>query len=253
MTYEEQLAIGVDQTKIFLGYGYDVNDYLHIRQPTVGEVVEYGETRFMSDITPFITNPTQYRVPLWRAHIDWCTISDYKLFLMLVGDVAKDISQLLFGGFDFGALRMVSIDATGDIVLCNKDNVVVIDESTYTRLSEFMRQMMLRHPKVEVTKNKLAKKLMIEDDQNKMRRIKDEDKPHPHFLPLIRAAVNHPGFKYNTQQVKNVGINEFLLSVKQLQLYQEATAIQQGQYSGMLDTSKIKNLEKLTNWLRPDI
>lgn len=61
--------------------------------------------------------------------------------------------------------------------------------------------------------------------------------------------VNHPGFKYKLQELKEVGIVQFMDSVKRLQLYENTTALMSGVYSGMLDSSKM-NLSKELNWLK---
>ena len=61
--------------------------------------------------------------------------------------------------------------------------------------------------------------------------------------------LNHPGFKYKKDELKEVGIVEFMDSVKRLQTYESVTALMSGMYSGMLDTSKL-NLKEELNWMR---
>ena len=60
--------------------------------------------------------------------------------------------------------------------------------------------------------------------------------------------VNHPGFKYKLQELKDVNIIQFMDSVQRLQLYENTTALLKGIYSGMVDSSKIK--QKDLNWLK---
>ena len=61
--------------------------------------------------------------------------------------------------------------------------------------------------------------------------------------------VNHPGFKYKKNELKEVGIVEFMDSVKRLQTYENTVALLRGMYSGMIDASKINKEE--FNWTRP--
>jgi hypothetical protein len=56
---------------------------------------------------------------------------------------------------------------------------------------------------------------------------------------IISACVNHPGFKYKLDELKQVGVCEFYDSVKRLQVYEASTALLKGMYSGMIDSSKI--------------
>ena len=60
--------------------------------------------------------------------------------------------------------------------------------------------------------------------------------------------VNHPGFKYKTNELKEIGIVQFMDSVKRLQTYENATALIKGSYSGFVDTSKID--KEQFNWLK---
>ena len=59
----------------------------------------------------------------------------------------------------------------------------------------------------------------------------------------------NPGFKYKKTELRNVGIFEFMDSVRRLQVYESTTSLMSGMYSGMLDTSKLK-LDKELNWAR---
>ena len=61
--------------------------------------------------------------------------------------------------------------------------------------------------------------------------------------------LNHPGFKYKKSELKEVGIVEFMDSVKRLQTYESVMALMSGMYSGMIDTKKLDLKEEL-NWMR---
>ena len=67
---------------------------------------------------------------------------------------------------------------------------------------------------------------------------------------LISAMVNSPGFKYNHEQVWDMKIYAFMDSVKRIGKIKESDLILQSGYSGFgIDLSKLKNKEKITNWL----
>ena len=71
---------------------------------------------------------------------------------------------------------------------------------------------------------------------------KDEDK-HSNLLSLISACVNHPGFKYKLQELREVGLYQFMDSVKRLQIYESSRALLNGLYCGFSDLSKINKNE----------
>jgi hypothetical protein len=68
------------------------------------------------------------------------------------------------------------------------------------------------------------------------------------LLSLVSACVNHPGFKYKLQELREVGICQFMDSVQRLQVYESSTALLKGMYSGFVDGKKISN--DSYNWMR---
>jgi len=67
-------------------------------------------------------------------------------------------------------------------------------------------------------------------------------------MSLISACINHPGFKYKLQELKDVGICQFMDSVQRLQVYESSTALLHGMMGGFVDSSKIKSDDY--NWMR---
>ena len=60
--------------------------------------------------------------------------------------------------------------------------------------------------------------------------------------------MRYPGFKYKSNELKECSIYEFLDTVQGSQIYTQSTALLQGMYSGMIDTSKINKKE--FDWMR---
>lgn len=71
------------------------------------------------------------------------------------------------------------------------------------------------------------------------------------LMPLVSAMMRYPGFKYKSNELEKISIYEFLDTVRGSQIYVASTALLQGSYSGMIDTSKIPKKE--FDWMRsPD-
>ena len=104
-------------------------------------------------------------------------------------------------------------------------------------IAEYIRALLNIHPKVEKAKGKTAKKWMIDEDRINM--AQKEDKNNSILLPLVSACINHPGFKYKLQELREVGIYEFMDSVQRLQIYESTRALIGGSYSGFADMSKV--------------
>ena len=249
-----------DELKMYYEIPFEVNDYITIYQPKIGQIMDFGDVRFYEGIQPFLCNPTSYRLPLWDKGIDWNKIDDFDLFIMLYNNMDKECVSLLFKDFDFSelfpvkdpetgrkALSYVEFDSFGNIISENE----VINEETYLLMAEYIRTMFNQHPKVEKAKGKTTKQSIIDEDRMNLEYQMKQNNgvKHSILLPLISSMVNHPGFKYKKKELVDVGIVEFMDSVQRIPVHESAIALISGVYSGMIDTSKI-NIAKETNWLR---
>ena len=123
-------------------------------------------------------------------------------------------------------------------MLDSNEQDYLIDESIYQILSLYIKSMFNIFPKVEKARGKATKESMIWEDQMNFDLHKN-DKYKSTLLPLISSCLNHPGFKYKKNELREVGIVEFMDSVQRLQVYESSTALLKGIYSGFIDASKI--------------
>ncbi len=249
---EKRYEFSFDELQMYYGLDYKIDDQITIKQPTMGDIIEFGEHKVFSSIMPFVSNPTTYRLQLWDMGIDWNKISDYELFLTLIQGSNKEDTSLIFGDIDFSSLQPYMNQSNNEIVLMNQDQTLIIDEYKYMHMREYIRLMFNQYPKVEKAKGRATKEAIIDEERMKLlneQRLNKNKKNKSIYLPLISAMVNHPGFKYKKNELKEVGIVEFMDSVKRLQVYESTVALMSGIYSGFCDTSKM-NLSKDLNWLR---
>lgn len=237
-----------DRLRMFFGDDYEVTEGIVISQPTIGNILAFGEKEFYHTLNLFITNPTSLRVLLWKSGIDWTKITDYELFyrLILQSNLQPSQTNLLFGDLDFSKFepyrRQHEVDGNivEDVVLLNKEQDVVIDEDIYAHMACYLRTMFNIFPKVEKAKGKTTKEWMIEED---IRNSEIEKTPESTLLHMISFCLNHPGFKYKKNELKDLGIVEFNDSVRRLLVYESTSSLMKGIYSGFVDTSKIDQKE----------
>lgn len=260
-----------DELKMYFGEPYWITDKICITQPTIGEIIEFGDSKFYSTILTLCANTTSFRLQLWDMGIDWTKISDFELFIQFIKNLTPKDTHLIFGDLnlswfvpykkqenDENSIVLVYIpkDENGNILNPEiNDDTIIIDEFLYIRIIDYLRTMFDIHPKEERNiRGKTAKEWAIEEERMNLEAEKiknNNDKKNKSFLyPLISSMLNHPGFKYKKNELKEVGIVEFMDSVKRLQTYENVKAFMSGMYSGMIDTSKIKNLNKELNWMR---
>lgn len=242
-----------DILKMYFCEDYWVTDKICIKQPTIGDIIEYGETEFWSVVSMLCANPTSLRLLLWNNGIDWNKISEFELFSIIAPMLEKESTEIIFGDFDFTKLKVIKDKEDKLVLIYMPDPSIQIDEEIYNRLVGYIRVMFDIHPKVELAKGKATKEAMIfEEEMNLRNEAKKQKKEYwkkSTLFPLISAALNHPGFKYKKSELKEIGIVEFMDSIKRLQIYESVTSLMTGMYMGMLDTSKI-NIQKELNWTR---
>ena len=234
-----------DRLKMYFGEPYKITydgGEIEFLQPSIGNILYYGEKEFYSMLNVFISNTTSYRLQLWNMGVDWNKISDYELFCILIKSLDVESTKILFGDLDFRLFDMYKkeIEGVEIVTLYNKKQQVEIDENTYKCIAEYLRLMFNIYPKVEKAKNKVTKEAMIWEDEMNLANSKKESNKST-LLPLVSACVNHPGFKYKLEDLKDMGIVQFMDSVQRLQIYESTTALMKGMYSGMIDT---KGLDK---------
>lgn len=242
-----------DILKMYFGDDYWVTDKIVIHQPTIGEIIEYGESDFWSISSILCANTTSMRLSLWKNGIDWNKISDFDLFVDIIGRLDIEHTKIFFKQLDFTKFRSVTTDENKIVLVYMPDPIIQIDEEIYNKIIGYLRNMLDIHPKVEKARGKATKESLIwEDEKNLEIELKKQQKSNwkkSILFPLISAALNHPGFKYKKSELKEIGIVEFMDSIKRLQVYENVTALMTGMYMGMVDLNGM-NLEKELNWTR---
>lgn len=254
-----------DELKMYFGEDYWITDKICIKQPKIGDILNYGDSKFYAVVSTLCSNPTSFRVQLWNSGIDWNEMSDFELFTSLIKGFTPNETSLLFGDLnlswfvkmhdnekDCDILIYLPRDEEGNLIpMQNLDDAIIIDELLYLKIISYIRNMFDIHPKVEHAKNKATKKAIIWEDEMNAQNEKNKggNSNKSFLLPLVSSMVNHPGFKYKTNELKDLGIYQFMDSVKRLQTYESVTALMKGMYSGFLDTSKL-NMKKDLNWMR---
>ena len=233
---------------MFFGEDYQVTDGIVISQPTIGDIMTFGEERFNQVLNPFVVNPTSLRVALWQQGKDWTEMSDYELFYQLILQLqpTPNETSMIFGDLDFSKFNLykrqneIDGEIVEDIVLLNHEQNVLIDEEVYNHMSAYLRTMFNIFPKVEKAKGKTTKEWMIEGD---IMNSKSQTERKSNLLSMISFCLNHPGFKYKKSELKDLGIVEFYDSVQRLLIYESTSSLMKGMYSGFVDTSKIDKKE----------
>lgn len=243
----------IDELKIyFKGYEYAVNDGISMISPTIGDIIDFGENEYFSAVHYLTCIPSDMISTLWDMGIDWETIDDFDLFIMLTRTLTKENLKLIFTDLDLSKMEIKVNEQNGEIVLRNEETNQTIDRLAYNKITEYLRKIHGIKPKPKKAANKNTKEFLIElDRQDKRKAAKDAEKQGSQLIPLISAMMRFPGFKYKSNELKDCTLYEFMDTVRGASVYISSTALLQGSYSGFCDTSKID--KKNFDWMRaPD-
>ena len=239
------INMDVDDLKLYIGDDFVINDHVKIFQPTIRTIAEFGERDFFSIVHTITAIPSDMKSQLWDMGLDWMEVEDFELFMMLAQTLTPDRTSILFGDLDFSKLRPYRNNQNGDIILADIEAGIKIDKMIYLRIVSYLRKAFNITPKIERAKNKITKRILIEEDRKKIEFNKD--KPFKSYLlPLISSVKVKQG--YTKEYVLNMGYVEFMNDVARLQVIHNADHLLSACYAGTIDMKKINKAE--LNWMK---
>lgn len=223
-----------------------INDYISIRIPTVGEILE-DEDRYYGLVSMMVATPYDMMVQLDDIGIDFTMIDDYDLFLLLFKGLMEEDTSLLFGDLDLKAFQPMVNLQNNLVVLRNRETGDVIDKGVYLAISDTVRK--IHHLKKETRKaaNDEAKAYLIERARKRQKRrmLKQDDSQ---LEELIVALVNTEQFNYTFDDVKGLTIYQFNESVQQVVKKIDFDNKMRGIYAGTISAKDLSQ-DDLT-WLK---
>lgn len=236
-----------DEMSLYFRQDIPINERIVLKQPTIGDIVAFGEARYFSMAKTLVTIPSDLKPELFDIGIDYETLPGFDLFCMLTAGLTNDDTRLLLGDVDFRNFVLCVDKRNDEKILYDEKTDTIIDRRIYMLITKYVCKLHGFKQKVEHAANKFTKKIMIEDDR--MRKEMERKKPYESsLLPIVSSLVNSPGFKYDSQSVMRIGIYELRDSIERIQIIRNADALLHGIYGGMIDTSKINKKE--LDWTR---
>lgn len=240
----------IDKVALLRGKPYVINDNVSILQPTLDEIEEYGNERFLGLIATLTATSYDLRFKLDDVGIDYEDIDDFTMFAMLVPAFTNDETKVLFGSLDFESFK-VELDQENDYFYLKNNDGVVIDKIIYQLIVDYLRSVhgLKRH--FIHFGNEMARKFHMEDERRMLEEQKEKEEENSWLESLISAMVNCDGFKYSYENVWGLTFYQFMDAVKRIQKINEAHNVSFGIYTGNIDTEKMgqTKLKEQLNWL----
>lgn len=229
----------MENKKSFLNLSHVKISNINIRIPNVGEILD-DEQHYYKLVHSLTASPFQYMVQLDDMGIDYTSISDYELFLLLFQSYNDTDISILSHDLNSDDFKVIINPKNNTPILFSSKLDLVIDELVYVNLVNTIRKINLIKKVNSKPGNEEAKRYLLEKERRKQKR--NAKKPYsPYLEKLVIALVNRSEFKYNYEEVMDISIYKFNQSFEQIQTTINFENTMQGVYFGTIDTSKLKD------------
>lgn len=224
---------------------YAINHSINIYIPSVGEVID-NEDEYYSLVSAFTAMPIDMMVQLDDIGIDFSTINEYELFLLLLSDIKEHDTSLILGELDLTKFNLAINKENGEVFLIDEDNDIRIDREIHFQISNVLR--LINHIKKDKRNpgNSEAKDFMLKRARTKMKRNRNRTEIS-HLESLIIAMVNAEQYKYDFEGTRNLSIYQFNESVRQIIQKVDYDNRMHGVYAGTINPKELSQDD--FNWL----
>lgn len=224
---------------------YAINDSIKIVIPTVGEIIEH-EDDYYNLVSVLTAMPIDMMVQLEDAKIDFTSITDYDLFLLMFPGIRKQDTGLIFGDLDLKKFKHTISEQNGNVVLRDDENNITIDRAIHGQIAGALRIIHHLEKNRRKPANPEAKEFMLKRARDKMRRRRNRIE-ESRLEPLIIAMVNAEQYKYDFEGTKELSIYQFNESVRQVIKKVDYNNRMYGVYTGTINAKELSQDD--LNWL----
>ena len=262
----------VDELKIYKGDDIRITDKIVVMQPTIDQIIEFGEKRYFSTVHTLTGVGADFKWQLWDYYgIDYTTIEDFDLFKKMICGVLsskkkiyneliehreeyeeqlkniteEDLDEMLVNplslilNIDLADFEEYESDKSPETILYDKEHDITIDRFVYTRIVEAVRKIHGFKRNNEMPANEITKMDLIDDARDDA--MMASQKPYKSVLkPLISALAVKTG-QLGSESIWNTKVNMFFDAIKRINKIQDAELLLQGAYSGF---ASLKGVDK---------
>lgn len=254
----------VDDLKIYRGSDIRITDKIIVTQPTIDQIIEFGEKRYFSTVHTLTGVGADFKWQLWDYFgKDYTTIDDFELFKTMICPLLsskkkiyeelrkhpeqyeehtnkmteEDWEELLFNpislvlkDLDFADFEEYESDKSPETILYDKEHDITIDRFVYAKMVDAVRKIHGFKRNNQLPGNEETKMILIEDARDEY--MMNSKKEYKSVLkPLISALAVKTG-QLGSDSIWDTKVNMFFDAIKRINKIQDATLLLQGAYSG---------------------
>lgn len=225
-------------------HDYPVTDSISVVIPTVGQILD-NEELYNDIVSSFTAMPIDFMVQLDDAGIDFTSINEFDLFIMLSEGLKKVDTSLVLKDIDLSKFELCVNNQTKKLVLYNQESGIEIGRREHSQIASVLRKINHLEKNRKKPANDDAKQYMLERMRTKMKRRPRTEASQ--LEQLIVAMVNTEQFKYDFASVRNITIYQFNECVRQIVNKVNYDNRMFGVYSGTVNVKELGQDE--LNWL----
>lgn len=222
-----------------------INDYINILIPTVGEILD-NEDDYYGLVSILTAMPVDMLVQLDDIGIDFTTINEWDLFLLLFGTLKGRDTSLVFGDLDLSKFQIAINPQNNNTIIKNDETGAKIDRAILGQIASVLRKIHHLERNNRKPANDEAKEYMIRRAREKMLRRKKRVSDSQ-FEELIVALVNTEQYHYGFEGTRELSIYQFNESVRQVIKKIDYDNRMHGIYSGTVSAKDMSQDD--LNWL----
>lgn len=223
---------------------YPINTHIEIQIPKVRKVLE-NEDSYYNMVMMLTAKPIDMMVQLDDMGIDFTTINDYDLFLMVFETLKTEDTSLIFGDLDLSRFRAAINEQNGSVILLNPEGVR-IDRAVANQIATVLRKIHDLQVNNKRPANDEAKKYMLERARAKMKRAQRR-LTESYLEQQIVAMVNTEQYHYGFEGTLELSIYQFNRCVRQIIKKVDYEHLMHGVYAGTISSKDLS--QKDLNWI----
>ena len=224
---------------------YPINDSISIVIPSVGQILD-NEDGYYGLVYILTATPVDLMVQLDDAGIDFTSINEYELFLLMFDGLKSQNTSLVFGDLDLSKFKMAVNEQNGNIVLFDEEHDITIDRAIHSQIAGVLRKIHHLEKNRRKPANIEAKEYMLKRARDKMKRHRNR-KEASQLESLIIAMVNTEQYKYDFEGTRELSIYQFNESVRQVIKKVDYDNRMYGVYAGTVNAKGLSQDD--LNWL----
>ena len=224
---------------------YQINDSISIVIPSVGQILD-NEDGYYGLVSILTATPVDLMVQLDDAGIDFTSINEYELFLLMFDGLKSQNTSLVFGDLDLSKFKMAVNEQNGNIVLFDEEHDITIDRAIHSQIAGALRKIHHLEKNRRKPANIEAKEYMLKRARDKMKRHRNR-KEASQLESLIIAMVNTEQYKYDFEGTRELSIYQFNESIRQIIKKVDYDNRMYGVYAGTVNAKDLSQDD--LNWL----